>query len=101
MPKVTFDANIFVARKVVEQLPDRFYLSRVVLQELVAGAQDETEVKALNVVRREYEKAQGLLVPNSEDWWLAGKVINSLQRGLKAQRGGLTPNFAHPKNSAC
>ena len=93
MPKVTFDTNIFISRKRIE-LPDNFYMSVVVLQELVVGAEDETEVKSLNTARREYEKAERLLVPNGEDWWLAGKVINSLQRGLKSKQGGLTPKLA-------
>lgn len=92
MPKVTFDTNIFISRKRVE-LPDSFYMSVVVLAELVVGAEDEAEVKALNTARREYEKAGRLLVPTGEDWWLAGKVINSLQRGLKSKRGGQTPKL--------
>lgn len=93
MPKTTFDTNIFIARQHI-QLPDSFYLSVVVLQELVVGAADEAEVKKLNIARREYEKAGRLLVPESEDWWLAGKIINSLQRGLKSKHGGLTPKIA-------
>lgn len=92
MPAVTFDTNIFISRPRVE-LPHSFYMSVVVLQELVVGAEDEAEVKSLNTARREYEKAGRLLVPNGEDWWLAGKVINSLQRGLKSKRGGLTPKI--------
>jgi len=92
MPAVTFDTNIFISRPRVA-LPDSFYMSVVVLQELVVGAEDEAEVKTLNTARREYEKAGRLLVPNGEDWWLAGKVINSLQRGLKSKRGGLTPKI--------
>jgi predicted nucleic acid-binding protein len=39
-------------------------------------------------------KRERLLVPDSEDWWPAGKVINSLQRGLKSKQGGLTPKLA-------
>ncbi len=93
MPKVTFDTNIFIARKPVE-LPDSFYLSVVVLQELVAGAEDESAIRAFDAARREYEKAGRLLVPTSEDWWLAGKVVNALQRGLKSQRQGLTPKMS-------
>ena len=34
-----------------------------------------------------------LLVPTGEDWWLAGKILNSLLRGLKSRRGGLTPKL--------
>lgn len=79
MSKVTFDTNILISRKNL-QLPDGFYMSVVVLQELVAGAQDEAELKSLTVARREYEKSGRLLVPTAEDWWLVGKVIYSLQR---------------------
>jgi len=93
MSKVTFDTNIFISRK-YNQLPENFYMSVVVLQELVAGAQDEAELKALAVARREYEKSERLLIPTAEDWWLVGKVIYALQKGLKSQRGGLTPKMS-------
>jgi len=93
MSKITFDTNIFISRKYI-QLPQDFYMSVVVLQELVAGAQDEAELKSLTVARREYEKGDRLLVPTSEDWWLVGKVIYALQKGLKSQRGGLTPKMS-------
>lgn len=69
-------------------------MSVVVLQELVAGAHDDTELKALNVARREYEKSGKLLIPTSEDWWLVGKVIYALQKGLKSRTGGLTPKMS-------
>jgi predicted nucleic acid-binding protein len=32
-----------------------------------------------------------LLVPNGEDWWFAGKVLNALHRGLRSHRRGPTP----------
>lgn len=92
MPKIAFDTNIFISRKSA-QLPEDFYMSVVVLQELVAGAQDETELKSLTVARKEYEKVGRLLVPTSEDWWQVGKVVYALQKGLKSQRGGLTPKM--------
>jgi len=93
MPKITFDTNIFIARKRLV-IPKSAYHSIVVLSELVVGANDEAEIKAFDVARREAEKAGRLLVPNGEDWWLVGKVINAMQRGLKAQRGGQTPKLA-------
>lgn len=92
MPGETFDTNIYISRKDKDFLQGH-YLSVVVLQELVAGAADATEIKELDRVRHVYEKAGRLLVPNADDWWLAGKVINSLQRGLKSTRGGLTPKM--------
>ncbi|NJL55838.1 PIN domain nuclease [bacterium] len=90
---MTFDTNILISRKNL-QLPDSFYMSVVVLQELVAGAEDETALKSFTVAYREYEKSGRLLVPTAEDWWLVGKVIYALQRGLKSQRGGLTPKMS-------
>lgn len=92
MSKVTFDTNIYIARPDVDP-PASFYMSVIVLQELVIGAVDDSQVKALNAARREYEKAGRLLVPNAEDWWQTGKIINALQRDLKSQQGGQTPKI--------
>jgi predicted nucleic acid-binding protein len=96
MPKVTFDTNIFISRPTVEiyKLPDAFYMSVVVLQELIVGAEDEAEIKKLNSARRAYEKEGRLLVPNSDDWWEVGKIINRLQRQRKSKGGGSTPKLA-------
>lgn len=66
-------------------------MTAVVLQELTAGAEDDKEVKYWNDVRRAREKDGTLLVPNSEDWWLVGKVLNSLQRGLRGKNQGKIP----------
>lgn len=92
MSKTTFDTNIFIARPDVE-FPSSFYMSVVVLQELTIGAADDSRIKVLSAARREYEKAGRLLVPNAEDWWQTGKIINALQRGLKSQQGGQTPKI--------
>jgi len=69
-------------------------MSVVVLQELVAGAEDASAIRSFDAARREYEKAGRLLMLTAEDWWLMGKVINSRQRGLKSKRRGLTPKMA-------
>ena len=95
MPKITFDTNIFISRaRIGIELPGSFYLSAIVLQELTIGAVDDSQIKILSAIRREYEKAGRLLVPNAEDWWQTGKIINALQRGLKSQQGGQTPKLA-------
>ena len=46
MPKLTFDTNIFITHRRIK-LPESFYMSVVVLQELVAGADDDATVKKL------------------------------------------------------
>lgn len=88
MPKVTYDSNIFIKYKPAH-LPAGFYLSVVVLQELLAGAKDSGEIKELEAAYRNYKKANRLLVPDIEDWWQVGLVLNALQRGRKSKKSGL------------
>jgi predicted nucleic acid-binding protein len=90
MPLITFDTCIFITWQ-PSNLPKGFRLSAVVLQELVTGANDNNEVKYWNDVRRAREKDETLLVPTGEDWWFVGKVLNSLQRGLRSRNGGKIP----------
>ncbi|MGA9995201.1 MAG: type II toxin-antitoxin system VapC family toxin [Pyrinomonadaceae bacterium] len=94
MPKVVYDTSTFIAHKPAD-FPAGFLMSAVVLQELTAGAVDKSDVQRWEASRRAHEKAGTLLVPTGEDWWLAGKVLNSLLRGLKSKREGLTPKL-HP-----
>jgi predicted nucleic acid-binding protein len=92
MPKVTYDANVFISRK-PSYFPAGFVMSAVVMQELAAGAVDDSELQQLNAARRAYEKEDRLLVPTADDWWQAGRVLNSLLRGLKAKGRGKTPRL--------
>ncbi len=93
MPIVTYDTDIFISYKPAT-LPAGFRMSVVVIQELTAGSVDKTEVGRWHAAMREHEKEDTLLVPTAEDWWLAGKILNSLLRGLKSQRQGKTPRLA-------
>jgi hypothetical protein len=61
-------------------------MSAVVLQELVAGANDTSAIKELERLRQEYRRANKLLVPNEEDWWHVGLVLNALQRGRRSKK---------------
>ena len=90
---ITFDTCIFISYQPL-YLPKGFRMTAVVLQELTVGASDNTEVKYWNEVRKAREKDGTLLVPNGEDWWLAGKVLNSLLRGLKSDNAGKTPKLS-------
>ena len=44
----------------------------------------------MDLTRRQFEADGKLLVPTGEDWWQAGKVLNSMWRGLKSHRVGRT-----------
>ncbi len=97
MPIITFDTNIFIVYKPAE-LPAGFRMSAVVLQELTTGAGDKSEVQRWHTTWKLHEKEGTLLVPTGEDWWLAGKVLNSLLRGLKSKAGGKTPKLSADEN---
>ena len=93
MAKVTYDANIFIRYK-ERSFPRSSYMSAVVLQELLAGANDSSTVKELERFRHEYRTANRLLVPTEEDWWHAGLVLNALQRGRRSKKTGKIPKIS-------
>ena len=69
-------------------------MSAVVLQELVAGASDGAAIKELERTRYEYQKTNKLLVPDEEDWWLAGLALNALRRGRRSRKTGRIPKMS-------
>jgi predicted nucleic acid-binding protein len=93
MPTVTYDTNVFIQHRPMH-FPSAFVLSAVVVQELVAGAADGSEIQKWNATRLAYEKLGRLLVPTSEDWWLAGKVLNSFLRRRKSRTGQRSPRLS-------
>jgi predicted nucleic acid-binding protein len=93
MAKVTYDANIYIRYK-RQPIPRSFYLSAVVLQELVAGADNTSAIKELERLGHLYRRLNRLLVPNEEDWWHAGLVLNALQRGRRSRKTGKIPKIS-------
>jgi predicted nucleic acid-binding protein len=89
-----FDTNIWIAYQ-PQTFPRGVHMSVVVLQELLAGAVDATDVKKQEAAKKQYEREGKLLVPNADDWIESGKVLNSLLRGLKSKAGGKTPRLQH------
>ena len=69
-------------------------MSAVVLQELLAGANNASVIKELERSRHEYRKLNRLLVPSEEDWWHAGLVLNALQRGRRSKKTGKIPKIS-------
>lgn len=91
--RILFDTSIFIAHKPVK-LPHNFLMYAVVIQELAAGAADKEALKRFDAARVEYERLGKLLVPNAEDWWIAGKVLNSFFRGMKSLSKGRTQRMS-------
>ena len=90
MPGVCFDTSVLIAYR-PEEPRGGARLSVVVLMEMVAGARDDEGVKNWERTLKVAERDETLLVPTGEDWWLAGKVLNSLQRGRRSRRTGRIP----------
>ncbi|MEP6818821.1 MAG: type II toxin-antitoxin system VapC family toxin [bacterium] len=93
MPKITYDSDIFIKHKPA-QFPAGFYMSIVVLQELLAGARDSEAIEEFEAAYRDYEKANRLLVPTAEDWWHVGLILNALQRRRRSKKSGLIPKIS-------
>lgn len=93
MPIFTFDTCTIIKYQ-PSVYPKGFRMTAVVLHELAVGARDEKATKKIEAQRREYEQNGLLLVPNGEDWFIAGKVLNSLQRGRKVSNKGKTPKLS-------
>jgi predicted nucleic acid-binding protein len=92
MAYVTFDTSFIISRK-VSSLPDNFLLSEVVVMELMASANDESERKMYEAMRAVHEKEGTLIVPTSEDWLMAGRVLYWLTKGRKKKAGGKAPKL--------
>lgn len=90
MPRVTYDTNVFIEYQPT-YFPQGFVMSAVVIQELAAGARDKSRLKQLDNNRRRYEKQGDLMIPTGEDWWFAGKVLNSLYRVVQRHGGDSEP----------
>lgn len=86
---VTYDTSIFVSYK--PELPSGLLMSAVVIQELSASSNDDSELKYWLAVRRAFEKEDRLIVPSAEDWELAGKILYWLAKGRKKKAGGKSP----------
>src|SRR5437870_12764674 len=93
MPIITYDTCVVIKYK-PSYYPGGFRMTAVVLHELTVGATDEKIVRKLDMDRRQFEREGKLLIPNGEDWFLAGKVLNSLQRRRKAANRGKTPKIS-------
>lgn len=89
---LTFDTCVIISRKPAP-VHSKHFISVVVIHELIAGAADASVVKHWIAVAEQAERAKRLLVPTVQDWIEAGKILNSLLRGLKSKNKGKTPKL--------
>jgi len=93
MATYTFDSSVIIAYK-VRELPKDFVLSAVVVAELTAGAPDNSTRKDYEALRRDYAKYGALVVPTSDEWLTASRILFWLSQGRRKKMGGKAPKLA-------
>ena len=90
MPYFTYDTSVIIARKVsnLQRMPPNFLLSTVVLMELMAAVNDNSERKVYEQLHRQYQTDNLLIVPTAEDWLLASKILFLLTHARKRLHKG-------------
>jgi predicted nucleic acid-binding protein len=87
MPNFTYDTSVIISRK-VKNLPDRFFMSAVVLMELTASARDDSQQKTYEKLFRQYQEDNSLIVPDENDWLLASRILYWLTQSRKRSAKG-------------
>jgi predicted nucleic acid-binding protein len=90
MPPITFDTSVLKSYKPVD-FPTGFVFSAVVIQEMMASATDDSELKRWTAAWDAYEREDRLIVPTSADWLMASKVLYWLMQTRKKRAGGKSP----------
>ena len=94
MAVYTFDTSVIIARR-IRELPQNFLLLAPVIAELTAGARDDSTRKVFEAMRRDYEKLDALIVPTSDDWLTASRILFWLSHGRKKKAGGRAPSLVY------
>lgn len=90
-PKYTFDTSFIISNR-LSVFPDNFFYSDIVLLELIASASDESAFRQHQNTRRIFKEDEKLIIPNSDDWLLAGKILYWLEQGKRKANKGKAPS---------
>jgi len=90
MPYFTYDTSVIISRKLFafQEMPQDFRMSAVVLMELTAAAHDESRRKSYERAFQQFEQNNWLIVPNTDDWLLASKIMFLLAQNRRRQGTG-------------
>ncbi len=89
MAEYLFDTNI-VAERSLAALPQRAYVSAVVLTELMTAG-DADEFKVYQVTWQRQAQAGKLIVPAVEDWPTVARLLHLLAQDRKKKARGKSP----------
>jgi predicted nucleic acid-binding protein len=59
----------------------------------MSSAQEDKELRAYESLAQDYRKDNSLILPNTDDWLLAGKILKWLTWGRRKKAGGATPKL--------
>lgn len=85
--KYTYDTNIIKGYRIT-RLPEEFFMSSVVLSEMMTSAPSASEFNAYQDTWRAHAAADTLLVPNEDDWLMASKVLFWLAQDRRKRAAG-------------
>ena len=88
----TVDTSTVISRKLLD-LPDNFLFSSIVLMEIIAGANDDSERRGYEKMYRDYARDNSLIVPDTEDRLMTSKVLYWLAQGRKRNAKGKSPRL--------
>lgn len=90
MPYFTYDTSVIVSKRVetLSSMPKNFLMSAVVLMELSSAAGDRSRQKVYENLFYEYQEQERLIVPQLEDWLVAGKILFLLTTSRRRTQGG-------------
>jgi predicted nucleic acid-binding protein len=92
MPYFTYDTSVIISRRpqFLTAEAGKFLWSAVVLMELTASANDDSQRKAYERLFHQYRADNSLIVPDENDWLLACRVLFLLgQDRRRSHRGKL------------
>lgn len=102
LSKVLFDTSVYISYKeLLPAHPEPDFISLVVFQERIAGANNGKDIKSLISQIEVRRKANRLLVPGIEEWIEAGKILfNILRAQSQTDPARRRPRLGHEKKQS-
>ena len=91
--RYTFDTSTIITRRLTS-FPGDFVLASVVWMEMMASASDDKQRRIYEGWARAHRANGSFILPEADDWLLAGRILNSLSIRRRRQAGGAAPKLA-------
>ena len=91
--RYTFDSSTIITRR-IRIFPDNFAFASVVLMEMMASASDDKQRRFYEGLARDHRAKGSFILPEADDWLLAGRILNSLSIRRRRLAGGEAPKLA-------